>query len=43
MKVPIGGGAIVTLACDQAGPGFIAVDATDVYWTRDGAVMKAPK
>jgi hypothetical protein len=33
MKVPIGGGALITLAADQPSPAAIAVDATNVYWT----------
>ena len=36
-----GGGTSTTLASDQAGPGFIAVDPTTVYFTNDdGTVMK---
>src|SRR5262249_45055127 len=38
------GGNAVTLASDQAGAAYMAVDATNVYWTTydDGKVMKVP-
>ena len=41
-KVPIAGGTPTTLASDQNAPVFIAVDATNVYWTNyaGGTVMK---
>ena len=36
VKVPIAGGAPVTLANGQSAPTDIAVDATNVYWTNQG-------
>ena len=39
-KVPIAGGAPVTLATEQDTPISIAVDATNVYWTTSGAVNR---
>ena len=39
MKVPVGGGSVTTLASGRH-PIGIAVDATSVYWTASGAVMK---
>ena len=41
MKVPLGGGAPVTLAAGFGSPG-IALDGTSVYFLGDG-VMKVPK
>jgi hypothetical protein len=41
--MPLSGGAITTLASGQKNIGQIVVDATNVYWTTDGAVMKLPK
>jgi len=45
MKAPLGGGEAVAIACNQASPAGIALDATHVYWTNfgDGTIMKAPK
>src|SRR5262249_38584938 len=45
-RAPIAGGAIEVLASNQPGPGEVAVDSTNVYWTNignsttNGAVMK---
>jgi hypothetical protein len=41
MKVPIGGGAVTTLAVANT-QGSIAVDATSVYWADTGGLMKIP-
>jgi hypothetical protein len=43
MKVPAGGGAMVTLAA-MLGPTAIAIDVRNAYWTNDmiGAVMSVP-
>ena len=49
MKLPIGGGAMTTLAnqVDAQGATGIALDSTTVYWANDsyalGAVMKVSK
>jgi hypothetical protein len=50
MKVPLDGGASVTLASEQNFPHWIAVDETGVYWVNqgnvgstDGTVMKVSK
>jgi hypothetical protein len=49
MRVPIAGGTPIALVSMQTVNGWIAVDATSVYWTTGGAagatgaVMKAPK
>jgi hypothetical protein len=49
MKVSVKGGAPVTLATQQANPGAIAIDATNVYWSNAGlqtphtaAIMSIP-
>jgi hypothetical protein len=43
-EAPIAGGAPAALAHGQSGSGFLAVDATSVYWVNDGGeVMKAAK
>jgi hypothetical protein len=36
MKMPLAGGAPITLASSQSNPGSIAVDGTNVYWTNAG-------
>jgi hypothetical protein len=50
VKVPLGGGAPVALAVEQANPLGIAVDATCVYWAdrgtagnADGSIRKMAK
>jgi hypothetical protein len=44
MQVPTSGGTPVTIASGQADPRFIAIDASNVYWTNNGGgeVMSAP-
>jgi hypothetical protein len=43
-SVPIGGGAVVTLAPSQAAPAHLATDGTSVFWTNggDGTVKSVP-
>ena len=46
MKIPIAGGATVTLASGQKMPAGVAVDDAYVYWTNattDGTVLKVRK
>jgi len=44
-SVPLGGGAVATLAQGQARPWGIALDGSYVYWSNNqgGAIMRAPK
>ncbi len=45
LKVPRAGGAVTTVASQQAGPNSVAIDEKAVYWTNslDGTVMKLAK
>ena len=52
VKVPIGGGAAITLATGQHAPVGLAVDSANVYWANsgtlqnggsDGQIMMVPK
>jgi hypothetical protein len=45
LEQPLAGGAVTTLASGQSAPSYIAVDATNVYFTDDasaGAVVRVP-
>lgn len=44
LEVALDGGALTTLAPDQDGPNFVALDSVNVYWTNynDGTVMSMP-
>jgi hypothetical protein len=42
VKVPLGGGAVTTLASSSGPSAGIAVDATNVYWAAGGNVMSVP-
>lgn len=42
LKMPLGGGAVTTLAAVDGRPGELLVDDTTVYFVRDGAIWTVP-
>jgi hypothetical protein len=42
LKVPVDGGAVVTLASGETRPTDIAIDATNVYFNSETQIMKVP-
>ena len=39
MKAPLSGGPPVALATGQVNPGFLAIDATNIYWANQGTAV----